>query len=154
LTDDALATEPFDDSFVQPSEDEPSLDEWLATKLRMQKTKEKMSPQPKKQFTVPKQKRTLRRTFHIGRSPHMRKVGVLISNLTIRSSIENKCKEIKQTPIDEVRKFLIKKGFIKVGSIAPNDVLRKMYESVRLVAGDVTNYNGDNLVYNYFNDGF
>ena len=59
---------------------------------------------------------------------------------------------MKQTPIEEVRRYLVKKGFIKVGSIAPNDVLRKMYETVSLICGEVENHNPDNLLYNYFHD--
>jgi len=59
---------------------------------------------------------------------------------------------LRQIPIQEVRKYLIKKGFIKVGTTAPNDVLRKMYESVLLICGDVQNHNPENLLYNFIND--
>jgi hypothetical protein len=55
--------------------------------------------------------------------------------------------------MEEVKKTLIKKGLIKVGSTAPTDVLRKMYESVSLVCGDIQNHNPDNLLYNYMNGG-
>jgi hypothetical protein len=53
--------------------------------------------------------------------------------------------------MEQIRKTLIKTGFIKVGSIAPNDVLRQMYESMSLICGEVQNHNPDNLVYNFFN---
>jgi hypothetical protein len=46
----------------------------------------------------------------------------------------------------------LKTGFIKVGSAAPSDVLRKIYESIKLIDGDVKNHNPDNLLYNFFND--
>jgi hypothetical protein len=59
---------------------------------------------------------------------------------------------LRQIPIQEVRKYLIKKGFIKVGTTAPNDVLRKMYESVSLICGEVQNHNPENLLYNFMND--
>lgn len=100
----------------------------------------------------PKQKRTVRRTFKIGKSKTLPKISVLISNKTIRNQISTKAQELKQTPIQEVRRFLTKKGFIRVGSDAPNDVLRKMYESAVLICGDVQNHNPDNLLYNFFND--
>ena len=58
----------------------------------------------------------------------MPKVGVLVSNHTIRSRIKNQTHDLSKVPIKDVRRFLIKKGFIKVGTIAPPDVLRKMYE--------------------------
>jgi hypothetical protein len=99
-----------------------------------------------------KQKRTLKRTYHVGKSRVFPKVAVLVSNKTIRNNITTKKQMLNQTPIEEIRKFLLKKGFIKVGSTSPNDVLRKMYESVVLISGDVTNHNPDNLLYNFFND--
>ena len=52
----------------------------------------------------------------------------------------------------EVRNYLLKNGFIKVGTNAPNDVLREMYESAQLMCGEIKNHNPDNLLYNYFND--
>ena len=60
--------------------------------------------------------------------------------------------KLKQTPIDEVKRFLTKRGFIKVGSSAPNDVLRKMHETVSLMCGEIQNYNPDNLLYNFLHD--
>ena len=99
-----------------------------------------------------KQKKTLRRTFHIGKSKVYPKVSVLVSNKTIRKNITTKSQLLKQVPIHEVKKFLIKKGFIKIGSIAPNDVLRKMYETAVLMCGEIQNHNPDNLLYNYLHD--
>ena len=102
---------------------------------------------------VPKKHRkTLRRTFKIGKSQNTPRVSVLISNRTIRNNISNKSQSLKLTPISEVKKYLVKNGFIKVGSIAPNDVLRKMYETAMLACGEIHNYNPENLVYNYFNN--
>jgi hypothetical protein len=98
-----------------------------------------------------KRKKTIRRTYKLGRSRTAPKIGVLISNKTVRKNISTKTEKLKQIPIDEIRSVLIKKGFIKVGSLATNDVLRKMYESMLLVCGEVENHNPDNLVYNYFN---
>jgi hypothetical protein len=99
-----------------------------------------------------KQKRTVRRTYKIGRSKVFPKVSVLVSNRTIRNHITTKSQLLKQTPIGDVKKYLIKNGFIKVGSIAPNDVLRKMYESATLMCGEVTNHNPEYLLYNFMNN--
>lgn len=98
-----------------------------------------------------KQKKTVRRTYRVGKSKYYPRVSVLVSNRTIRKQITEKNQKLKQVPIEEVRKTLIKKGFIKVGSIAPNDVLRKMYETISMLCGDVHNHNSENMVYNYFN---
>lgn len=108
-------------------------------------------PRPKPLFKKLRQKRTLRRTYHVGKSKHYPRVGVLVSNKTLRKQITTKAQLLKQVPMDEVKKTLIKKGFIKVGSTAPTDVLRKMFESISLVCGDIQNHNPDNLLYNYLN---
>jgi hypothetical protein len=87
----------------------------------------------------------------VGKSKHYPKVAVLVSNKTLRNQTTTKMQLLKQTSIEDVKRELIKKGLIKVGSTAPTDVLRKMYESVALVCGDVQNHNPENLLYNYFN---
>lgn len=99
----------------------------------------------------PSQKRILRRTFHVGKSNKHRKVSVLVSNRTIRHQISNKNQLLKQTPLIEVKRYLVKHGLIKIGSNAPPDVLRKMYESASLMCGDVTNHNSEILMFNYLN---
>ena len=99
-----------------------------------------------------KRKKTIRRTHKIGRSKIMPKVSVLVSNKTIRNNISNKTQLIKQVPIHEIRRYLIKHGFIRVGSNTPNDVLRKMYESAMLICGEIQNHNPDNLLYNFLHD--
>ena len=91
-------------------------------------------PQPKK---LKLRKKIYRRNFTIGRSRTNPKIAVLVSNKTIRKNIMNKNQVIKQTPIQDVRKFLIKRGLIKVGTVAPNEVLRKMYESASMMCGDL-----------------
>lgn len=79
-------------------------------------------------------------------------MAVLVSNKTIRNNIMNKAQEIKQIPLDDVKKYLIKRGLIRVGTSAPNDVLRKLYETSNLICGEVENHNADNLLFNYLND--
>ena len=98
-----------------------------------------------------KQKRTLRRTYSVGRSRTAPKISVLVSNKTLRNRISTKTQLLKQVPINDVKRFLIKQGIIRVGSTTPNDVLRKMYESLSLICGDVYNHNPDTLLYNYMN---
>jgi len=120
-------------------------------KSEIRQTLEKMREKPKK-MRYPKQKRTVRRTFKVGKSKTKPHISVLVSNKTIRNQITTKTHLLKQTPIDEVRRYLTKKGFIRVGSDAPNDVLRKMYESAVLICGEIQNHNPDNLLYNFLND--
>ena len=98
-----------------------------------------------------KRRKTLRRTYKVGRSQVAPKVSVLVSNKTIRNRVSTKKQLLKQTPIQDVKKYLIKHGLIRVGSITPNDVLRQMYESLSLVCGEIHNHNPDTLLYNYIN---
>jgi hypothetical protein len=99
-----------------------------------------------------KRKRTMKRTFYIGKSKVFPKVGVLVSNKTIRKNVATKAQLLKQVPMEEIKKFLIKKGFIKIGTTAPNDVLRKIYESAIMMGGEIQNYNSENLLFNYLNE--
>jgi len=101
---------------------------------------------------IAKQKKIIRRTYKAGKSKVLPKVSVLVSNRTMRNNITTKSQLLKQDPIEDIKKYLIKRGFIKIGSTAPNDVLRKMYESAVLICGEVQNHNPDNLLYNFLND--
>lgn len=101
---------------------------------------------------INKKKKTIRRTYNVGKSKRVPKISVLVSNKTIRKNILTKSYQIQQVPIQEVKRYLIKKGFIRVGSIAPNDVLRKMYESALLICGEMQNHNPKNLLYNFLHD--
>lgn len=107
----------------------------------------------KKKGTKPKkQKRTMRRTFRVGKSKVHPRVSVLVSNRTLRSNANLKKRQLKETNMKDVRRYLLKQGFIKVGTSTPNDVLRQMYENANMICGEVKNYNPENLLYNYFND--
>lgn len=99
-----------------------------------------------------KQKRTIRRTFRVGKSEVHPRISVLVGNKTLRSKTNLKRTQLKETPISEVKRFLRKQGFIKIGTTTPNDVLRQMYENVNMICGEVQNHNPENLLYNYFND--
>ena len=101
---------------------------------------------------IAKQKKTIRRTYKAGKSKVLPKVSVLVSNRTMRNNITTKSQLLKQDDIEDVKKYLVKRGFIKIGSTAPNDVLRKMYESAVLICGEIQNHNPDNLLYNFLND--
>ncbi len=129
-----------------------SRDEMIA----LQKVKDKIREEKKKKSEIAtkivkkKQKRILKRTYHVGKDNNKKNVGVLLANKTMRNHITSHTYALKQKPIQEIKKYLVKKGFIKVGSTAPNDVLRKIYESIMLIGGEVTNHNSDNLLHNFF----
>lgn len=98
---------------------------------------------------IKKQKKIRRRTHKIGKSKVFPRVSVLVSNKTLRNNISTRSQLLKQIPIQDVKKYLMKHGLIKIGSTAPNDVLRKMYESAIMICGEVQNHNPENLLHNF-----
>jgi len=102
------------------------------------------------QLKIMRQRRTSRRTYKIGKSKTRPKVGVLISNRTIRKNIATNALLLKQVPMTEIRRYLVKHNLITVGSNAPDYVLRKMYETSNTVCGEIFNHNNENLLHNFF----
>lgn len=89
--------------------------------------------------------------YKLGKNDDTSKVGVFIKSNYNRGVIQDEIKKIQQTPINEIKDYLRKQSLIKIGSLAPNDVLRKMYEDCML-SGEIMNHSGENLVHNYLNE--
>lgn len=93
-------------------------------------------------------KKTVKRTFTLGKSDKLRRVSVLIKDRQTRKNIINTQKELKKTNLTDVKKYLREHGIIKVGSTCPTDILRKTFESAALT-GEVNNINKDTLLHNF-----
>lgn len=130
---------------------EKKINESLKRVAEMKQTANRLKELKKKITSTPKRRKTLKRTYKVGKSKVLPKVSVLVSNKTIRNNTSTKSQLLKQVDISEVKKYLIKRGFIKVGSVSPNDVLRKMYEEAVLMCGEIQNHNPENLLYNFLN---
>ena len=59
---------------------------------------------------------------------------------------------MKRVPITDVKSYLRKHNLLKVGSSAPNDVLRHMYEQ-SVLSGDIHNLAKDTLIHNFLSNG-
>ena len=89
-----------------------------------------------------------KKTYTLGKSKTKNTVGVLIVGTKTRKQIIDAHKELKQTPIEDVKQYLRDHNFIKIGGTAPNDVLMRMYQDAKLT-GDVNNVNESTLLNNF-----
>ena len=83
-----------------------------------------------------------------GKSAHRRTVRVLIKNLNTQLKIEKEIKLLHTHSMETIRDYLLKRGLYKIGSSAPDDVLRKIYEE-SYTAGDIENKNSEILLHNF-----
>ena len=75
-------------------------------------------------------------------------IGVLIKNRQTQYNVEKKRNEMKHIPLHTIKARLHKKNLLKVGSIAPPDVLRELYETA-VFAGDIEYENEGTLLHNF-----
>ena len=109
------------------------------------------APVPAYKPTMPKRKRITRTVkYKLGKHKNGT-VSVLIKNSQTRRKIQSEQAELKQKSILDVKNFLRSKNLLKVGSAAPHDVLRQIYEQ-SILAGQVENKSKDTLIHNYFNE--
>lgn len=96
-------------------------------------------------------KKTVKRKFTLGKSDKLRQVSILVKDRQTRKKLVETHKQLKQTNINDIKKFLRQRGMIKVGSTCPADVLRKTFECA-MMAGEVTNTNKETLLHNFMSN--
>ena len=96
-------------------------------------------------------KKTIRKKYTLGKTKNNRTVGVLIKDRNTRKQVLTAQRELKKKSVNDIKTYLKDHNLIKVGSSAPNDVIRKMYEA-SMLAGEITNSNADTLLHNLMKD--
>ena len=133
----------------------------LVRKNKLQDVKSKLStvftnplghiniPAPPPHKMIKQRNKTLRRKIKLGKMKHT--VGVLVKNKRTRKRIKRDVDVLKTTKLHDIKSYLKRHNLIKIGSAAPENVLRKIYEDARL-AGSIYNKNPEVLLHNYMQD--
>ena len=94
------------------------------------------------------------RKFLLGKNNKTRKIGILIKNKKTKKLINKDFPKLERKNISNIKKFLVDKALIKVGTSAPENVLREMYINCHL-SGELQNSGGkyaeDILMHNWNN---
>ena len=92
----------------------------------------------------------LTKTYKLGKDKPNSKVSVLIKNNVTRKKVENEINELTDVPLIEIKRFLKNKNLLKIGSQAPEHLLRHIYKQ-SVLAGDIYNNNKHSLIHNFIN---
>jgi len=95
-------------------------------------------------------KRTLKK-YKLGKNKKSLTVGVLIKSGKTRKMVRDERKILQSRCLSEVKQYLRKHNLIRIGTNAPENVLRKIYED-SFLAGNIYNKNPENLLHNYLNN--
>jgi len=78
-------------------------------------------------------------------------VRVLIKDREMYAKIERDKKKIDKRSMSDIRDYLRKRGLYKIGSTAPDDILREIYKNA-ILTGEVENQNSSTLMHNFLNE--
>ena len=123
----------------------------LDRKMKLEKLKDKFNFNQKK----PKKKlinrnKTIKK-YYLGKNKKTRTVGVLIKSGKTRKKIKREHDILKKRCLSDIKYYLRKHNLIKIGTSAPENVLRKIYENSNL-SGEIYNKNVNTLLHNFMKE--
>lgn len=136
----------FNKPLIQLFDTNSGMDDFSARQKKLADLKKKLNPDKK---TKKVKTRRIKRKITLGKEKN--KVGVLIKSKKTRKRIKNEISVLKKKSIAEVKEYLRKHNLIKIGSSAPDYILRTTYENAYL-SGKVLNKNPDILLHNWHKD--
>ena len=122
----------------------------LERKRKLEELKNKMNNEPVKNKKLMKRNKTIK-IYNLGKNKKKRSVGVLIKSGKTRKKVKIEHNILKKKALSDIKYYLRKHNLIRVGTTAPENLLRKIYENSNL-SGDITNHNEENLIHNFFSD--
>ena len=91
-------------------------------------------------------RKTITKRFKLGKQGNV--VGVLIKNNDTRKKIQREHSLLKNKNLSDVKKYLVEQKLIKIGSTAPSNIIRKIYED-SVLTGEVENVGKDVILHNF-----
>jgi hypothetical protein len=91
-------------------------------------------------------RKTITKRFKLGKQGNV--VGVLIKNNDTRKKVEREHSLLKNKNLSDVKKYLVEQKLIKIGSTAPPNIIRKIYED-SVLTGEVENVGKDIILHNF-----
>jgi hypothetical protein len=105
--------------------------------------------------TAPKRTRIktkrIRRKITLGKNRAGGYISVLVKNKQTRKNVKREVDVLKRKTIQEVKEYLRKHNLTKIGSSAPDHILRATYQNAYL-SGNIHNKNPDILLHNWQED--
>ena len=109
---------------------------------------ENINLKPKQRYAI---KKSIRRKYTCGKNNKSRKVAIMIKSGETRAKIIKEKRNLTRRNIHDVKNYLYKNGFLKVGSSAPKKILMDMYEAC-ILTGKVANKNDRIHIHNFLNE--
>ncbi len=90
----------------------------------------------------------IKKTFRLGKHPNKRVVSVFCKNIEMINGVKRIHSTLKNRKLTDMKKYLVRKSLISIGSTAPPDIITQMYVSA-ISSGDINNHNNELMLKNY-----